>query len=80
MRERKSRRDIRRTAGGATKDGSVVAMPDADQVDAYLAEIIGELERMARAHRKEMLAYLLSMASIQAIAPTAHLNSSRVLH
>jgi hypothetical protein len=77
---RKTRRDVRRNDGVAREVGLAARMAGADEVDTYLAEIIGELERMARAHHKEMLAYLLSMAGIQAIAAKSSQNGSRVLH
>lgn len=64
----------------ARRLGPANAIAEIDAVDDYLAEIIGELERMARAHRKEMLAYLLSMAGVQAHARSAELGSSRMLH
>ena len=77
---RKTRRYTRRNDGVAREVGPLIGTSGTDEVDAYLAEIIGELERVARAHHKEMLAYLLSMAGIQAIAPKARLDGSRLLH
>ncbi|MGO9742596.1 MAG: hypothetical protein ACLPN5_14010 [Roseiarcus sp.] len=42
---------------------------DRDATANYLVDMIGELEAMARASKRELLAYLLAIASAQAAAP-----------
>jgi hypothetical protein len=51
-----------------------------EAVGLYLADMIGQLESLARASNKNMLAYLLSMAGAQAVAPDARWESSKSLH
>jgi hypothetical protein len=51
-----------------------------EAIDNYLVDTIAQLECLARAANKDMLAYLLSMASIQAAAPEARWDRSNALH
>jgi hypothetical protein len=53
---------------------------EVDAVDDYLAEIIVELEHLARANHKDMLAYLLSMAVAQVSARYRALMASKMVH
>jgi hypothetical protein len=61
-----------------------VARPSApmspEAVGAYLVDMIAQLEWLARATNRDMLAYLLSMASVQAAAPEARRDRSNALH
>jgi hypothetical protein len=65
----------RRTEGVA---GPAPMAPEA--VAGYLADMIAQLECLARATNRDMLAYLLSMASVQAAAPEARWDRSNALH
>lgn len=80
MTSRKPRPSSRRNDGIARDARPATPLLDDEALDDYLAEIIGELERLARAHRKEMLAYLLSMASVQANGRLMREAQGRVLH
>jgi len=66
----------RRTDGVARSVGA----SDHEAIANYLADMICQLEGLARASNKEMLAYLLSMASVQAAAPEARWDLSNALH
>ncbi len=74
--------DIELPSTSGRTDG--VARPmrgsDHEAIADYLADMIAQLEGLARATNKEMLAYLLSMASIQAVAPEAGADGSTLLH
>jgi len=60
--------------------GRSAPVQDPEAVGNYLADMIAQLECLARATNKEMLAYLLSMASVQAAAPEARWDRSNALH
>jgi NTP pyrophosphatase (non-canonical NTP hydrolase) len=84
---------IKRKSGAATEGGHItidITLPagagrstgplDHEAVANYLADMIAQLECLARAANKDMLAYLLSMASVQAAAPEARWERSNALH
>lgn len=52
-----------------------LAADDPNAVALYLADVIGQLERIARASNHNLLAYLLAMASVQ--AADGHLDPGR---
>jgi len=74
--------DIALPVAAGRTDG--VARPsramEPEAVANYLADMIAQLESLARATNKDMLAYLLSMASVQAAAPEARWEGSNALH
>ena len=79
---RKLRRDAQANDGVArTVEARLpFANRSADDIDFYLAEMIGELERLARAHNRDMLAHLLAMASVQAVEPNGQTGGSDTVH
>lgn len=66
----------RRTDGVAR----TIAASDHEAITNYLTDMIIQLEGLARATNKDMLAYLLSMASVQAAAPEARWDVSNAIH
>ncbi len=79
---RRPRRDVQRQDGAARSAprSATVSAPLHDNTDAYLIDIIHQLEGIARARNKPMLAYFLSMAAAQAISPTSSSEDSLRLH
>jgi len=74
--------EINLPVSSSQTDGRERAAPvnPAEAVGDYLADMIAQLECLARATNKEMLAYLLAMASVQASAPEARWDRSNALH
>lgn len=74
--------DIALSSASGRTDGAARPERGLDQeaIAHYLADMIAQLEGLARATNKEMLAYLLSMASVQAVAPEARGDGSTALH
>jgi hypothetical protein len=81
MEQRKSRREARPNDGAARNvDSRTFRSRVMDDTDRYLAEMIGELERLARAHNRELLAHLLAIAGVQATDPNASCGKSNAMH
>ncbi len=79
---RKPGRDASRNDGLARTVPSAASLPDPsdETLDAYLIDMIGQLEGLALANKKRMLAYLLSMAGAQVLASHSIVEGSRELH
>ncbi len=71
--------DIELSSSTGRMDGAARGL-DQEAIADYLADMIVQLEGLARATNKEMLAYLLSMASVQAVAPDARGDGSTAVH
>lgn len=78
---RKPRRENSGADGVARNTSRSAALSESDEnLDAYLIDMIGQLEGLALANNKSMLAYLLSMAGAQVITSQSDREGSRELH
>ena len=82
MFSRRPRRDAQRQDGVARTAPRAAGLPTPpeENIDAYLVDIIHQLEGIARSQNKPMLAYFLSMAAAQAISPVSSHEDSYRLH